>query len=72
MSGFILKIVYSFVLKSSVDPDEMPHDETFHLSLRCLQKYSFRDWVIETLAFLSPTPRLLRQNYKSKNNQFYL
>ena len=29
-----LKIV--FVLANSVDPDEMPHSEAFHLGLHCL------------------------------------
>ena len=35
-----LKIV--FVLANSLDPDEMPKEEAFHLGLHCLPKDAFR------------------------------
>ena len=31
-----------FVLANSADPDEMPHNATFHLGLHCLSKYLLR------------------------------
>ena len=31
-----------FILANSADPDEMQHHATFHLGLRCFQKYQFR------------------------------
>ena len=45
---FFKKNIFFFVQRSfftftnSVDPDEMQHYTVFHLSLHCLQKYSFR------------------------------
>ena len=33
----------AFVLTNNDDLDEMPHYAAFHLGLRCLQKYSFRN-----------------------------
>ena len=35
---YSLKIV--FVLANTVEPDEMLHDEAFHLGLHCLPKYT--------------------------------
>ena len=40
---FCLKIFFTFT--NSVDPDEMQHYAAFHLSLHCLQKYSFRGFL---------------------------
>ena len=31
-----------FVVANSADPDEVLHSATFHLGLKCLQKYLFR------------------------------
>ena len=47
----VLKILYSFVyffytFTNRVDPDEMQHYAAFHLGLHCLQKYSFKGFVI--------------------------
>ena len=36
-----LTLKIDFVLAISADPDEMPHNASFHLSLHCLPKYSF-------------------------------
>ena len=38
----ILSLEIVFILANGEDPDEMPHDVTFHLGLHCLPKYVFR------------------------------
>ena len=37
-----LPLMICFVLASSADPDEMPHNVAFYLSLHCLSKYLLR------------------------------
>ena len=34
--------LFIFTYTNSVDPDEMQHYAAFHLTLHCLQKYSFK------------------------------
>ena len=38
----IIALKINFVLANTEDPDEMPHQASFHLGLRWLPKYSFR------------------------------
>ena len=40
--GDFLSLKIVFVLRNSVDPDEMLHNAAFHLGFHCLQKYTFR------------------------------
>ena len=40
--GIFLSLNIVFVLANSGGPDEMSQSATFHLSLHCLPKYSFR------------------------------
>ena len=46
VSGFtFFKKKYIVFYTNRVDPDEMQHHVAFHLSIHCLQKYSFRGFV---------------------------
>ena len=51
---FYLKIFFTYTC--SVDPDEMQHYATFHLSLHCLQNYSFKGSRIQMVIRLYNTP----------------
>ena len=42
MYFFFLSLKVILFLANSADPDEIPHDAAFHLSLHCLPKCPFR------------------------------
>ena len=44
-NSVFLSLNIDFVLASSADPDEMPHNASFHLGLYCLSKYPFRSFL---------------------------
>ena len=51
--NYHISLNIDFVLTTSADPDEMPHDAAFHQGLHCLPKYPFRGfWYTKVICSL--------------------